>query len=99
MRNFILLLGRLTADPKAKTSKSGKAVTTFSLAIDGGKEENGESKVTFIDCESWENLAVACAKYFHKGDLVQARWSIASTWTKQTLREMIMECGLMVLNF
>lgn len=71
MRNFILLLGRLTADPKAKTSKSGKAVTTFSLAIDGGKEENGESKVTFFDCESWEKMAEICAKYLHKGDLVQ----------------------------
>ena len=71
MRNFILLLGRLTADPKAKTSKSGKAVTTFSLAIDDGKEENGERKVTFFDCESWEKMAETCAKYLHKGDLVQ----------------------------
>lgn len=71
MRNFILLLGRLTADPKAKTSKSGKAVTTFSLAIDDGKEDNGERKVTFFDCESWEKMAETCAKYLHKGDLVQ----------------------------
>ena len=65
MRNFILLLGRLTADP------TGKAVTTFSLAIDDGKEENGERKATFFDCESWEKMAETCAKYLHKGDLVQ----------------------------
>lgn len=71
MRNFILLLGRLTAEPKAKTSKSGKGVTTFSLAIDGGKNENGESNVTFFDCEAWEKMAETCAKYLHKGDLVQ----------------------------
>ena len=71
MRNYILLLGRLTAEPKAKTSKSGKCVTTFSLAIDGGKEESGENKVTFFDCESWEKMGETCAKYLHKGDLVQ----------------------------
>lgn len=71
MRNFILLLGRLTADPKAKTTKSGKSVATFSLAIDGGKEENGENKVTFFDCESWEKMGETCTKYLHKGDLVQ----------------------------
>ena len=71
MRNSILLLGRLTADPKKLTGKTGKVVTTFSLAIDGGKEENGERKVTFIDCESWEKMAETCATYLHKGDLVQ----------------------------
>lgn len=71
MRNFIMLLGRLTADPKKITGRTGKVVSTFSLAIDGGKEENGERKVTFIDCESWEKMAETCAKYLHKGDLVQ----------------------------
>ena len=71
MRNFIMLLGRLTAEPKKLAGKTGKIVTTFSLAIDGGKEENGERKVTFIDCESWEKMAETCAKYLHKGDLVQ----------------------------
>nr|DAH14336.1 MAG TPA: Single strand binding protein [Caudoviricetes sp.] len=71
MTNFILLLGRLTKDPEKRVSKSGKSVTTFSLAISGRKKENGDIPVTFFDCETWEKLADTSATYLHKGDLVQ----------------------------
>lgn len=71
MTNFILLLGRLTKDPEKRVSKSGKSVTTFSLAISGRKQENGDIPVTFFDCETWEKLADTSATYLHKGDLVQ----------------------------
>ena len=71
MRNFIILLGRLTSDPQVKTSMKGKDVTLFSLAINVGKDEKGESIASYFDCEAWEKIGETCAKYLHKGDLVQ----------------------------
>lgn len=67
MTNFILLLGRLTREPEQRQSKTGKSVTTFSIAVNQGKD----AQAMFFDCEAWEKLADTCATYLHKGDLIQ----------------------------
>lgn len=68
MLNKIFLMGRLTRDPEMKRTKSGTAVTSFSLAVDRDyKGQSGERETDFIDCTAWRNTAEFVSSYFTKG--------------------------------
>ena len=68
MLNKIFLMGRLTRDPEMKRTKSGTAVTSFSLAVDRDyKGQSGERETDFIDIVAWRNTAEFVSSYFTKG--------------------------------
>jgi len=74
--NRVLLTGRLTRDPELRTTASGKAVTTFSIATHqyvGGKELSD-----FHSVVAWNRLAETCGKYLGKGQLVAVEGRIAT---------------------
>jgi single-strand DNA-binding protein len=49
----------------------GKAVSTFSMAIDNGKESNGQKRdPTWIKVVVWEKKAETLAQYITKGKMV-----------------------------
>lgn len=62
--NEIWLIGRLTAAPEMKHTPGGKEVTEFTLAV---PRENGRDETDFVDVETWEGLARACAENLVKG--------------------------------
>ena len=67
--NIIVLQGRLVRDPEMRTTQSGVAVASFTLAVDrdfGGKD-GGEKQTDFIDCTAWRHTAEFVSKYFSKG--------------------------------
>ena len=69
MLNHIIIMGRLTRDPEMRTTQSGVAVASFTLAVDrdfGGKD-GGEKQTDFIDCTAWRHTAEFVSKYFSKG--------------------------------
>lgn len=73
MQNLSLTVldGNLTRDPETKTIKTGKSVTTFSVAMNheyGSKD--GNKAVSFILVETWDKLAENCASYLKKGSRV-----------------------------
>ena len=71
MLNKIILIGRLTADPKARYTQSGIAITTFTLAVDRNfTNQQGEKETDFIDIVTWRKQAEACANHLGKGRLV-----------------------------
>lgn len=62
--NKVILGGRLTADPELRTTNSGVATASFSIAVNGvGK--NAEAQ--FFDAVAWREKAEFVAKYFKKG--------------------------------
>ncbi len=68
MLNKIFLMGRLTRDPEMKKTKSGAAVTSFSLAVERDyKAQGGDRETDFIDIVAWRNLAEFVSNYFTKG--------------------------------
>ena len=68
MLNKIFLMGRLTRDPDLRKTKSGTAVTSFSLAVDRDyKGQSGERETDFIDIVAWRNTAEFVSSYFTKG--------------------------------
>ena len=71
MYNRVILVGRLTAKPELRTTQSGIAVATFTIAVERRyKNANGDKEVDFIDIVTWRGIAENCAKYLDKGSAV-----------------------------
>lgn len=65
--NICVFTGRLTKDPELKANSNGKNYTRFTLAVDNGKDSNGERTAIFINCVAWNKTAEYITKYFSKG--------------------------------
>ena len=65
--NVCTFIGRLGRDPEMRYTTNGKAVVSFSLAVnrDGKKDESD-----WIDFVAWEKTAEIIANHCHKGDLI-----------------------------
>ena len=69
MLNHITIMGRLTHNPEMRTTQSGVAVASFTLAVDRdfGGRDGSEKQTDFIDCTAWRHTAEFVSKYFSKG--------------------------------
>ena len=74
MLNRIIIMGRLVRDPELRTTQSGTAVTSFTLAVDRDfkSRESGEKSTDFIDVVAWRQTAEFVCKYFAKGRMAIA---------------------------
>ena len=70
MLNKAFLQGRLTDDPELKHTPNGKAVTDFSIAVEGGRKTGGERIINFFKIEAWGSTAEFICKYFEKGQQI-----------------------------
>lgn len=70
MLNRIIVMGRLTRDPELRTTQSGTAVTSFTLAVDRDyKGQDGERETDFVDIVAWRSSAEFVSKHFSKGSM------------------------------
>lgn len=71
--NNCSFIGRLGKDPEMRYTTNGKAVVSFSLAVnrDGKKDESD-----WIDFVAWEKTAEVIAQFCHKGDLIGVTGSL-----------------------
>ncbi|MCE5285183.1 MAG: single-stranded DNA-binding protein [Pelosinus sp.] len=76
--NKVILVGRLTQDPEVRYTANGKAVATFTVAVN--RRVNGEEAADFIPVVVWEKLAEICGNNLTKGRrvLVEGRLHIRS---------------------
>lgn len=65
MLNKVILLGRLTADVEVSQTQSGLNIQKFSLAVNTGKDKDGNEDTSFFNCVAFDNHAV---DFLHKGD-------------------------------
>jgi single-strand DNA-binding protein len=69
--NKVILIGRVTAQPEMRYTQTGKAVATFTVAVDRAKKADGKEKETdFISVVAWQKLAEICSQYLDKGKLI-----------------------------
>lgn len=68
--NKVILIGRLTKDPEIKLTQSGKKIASFSIAVDDGKDQNGQKISQYFNCSAWEQLAELFEQYIKKGHRV-----------------------------
>ena len=69
MLNRVALVGRLTRDPELRRTGSGKAVTSFNLAVERNFKSD-EQEADFINCVCWGKIAENTERYCSKGSMV-----------------------------
>lgn len=91
--NQVILMGRLTRDPEVRTTTTGKTITSFSIAVDRGGQEDAAD---FFDVTAWEKLGELVSQYLSKGRrcLVQGRlrqdsWDDKETGKKRSKVEVV----------
>ena len=97
--NKVILSGRLARDPEVRYTQSGKAVASFSIAVDRNMKRSTENQqqptADFINIVAWEKLADFCGKYLSKGRKIlvegrlQTRMYEAQDGTKKYFTEVI----------
>ena len=79
MLNLLVVMGRLTKDPELRKSPIGTPITTFSVAVNTGKDET-----SFFDVVTFGDVADGVAKHLRKGSKVAVRGSLRQrTFTRQ----------------
>lgn len=90
--NKVILVGRLAQDPEVRYTQSGKAVASFTIAVNrfsGG----GQKEADFIPIVAWEKLAEICGNSLTKGQrvLVEGRLQIRSYETNDGQKRRVAE--------
>jgi single-strand DNA-binding protein len=98
--NNSILIGRLARDPELRRTGTGKAVTSFTVAVDNFGKDSGAS---FIPCVAWEQKGEFVNNYFLKGSQIAVRGRLQSRQyetkdgRKQTAIELVVDevdfCG------
>lgn len=71
MLNYVMMMGRLTADPEVRSTESGSELATFSIAVQRPKRKDGaESGADFFNCVAWSGKARIVSEWYHKGDMI-----------------------------
>ena len=73
MLNHVALQGRLTRDPELRRTQNGVPVTSFSLAVNGRKDDT-----VFVDCVAWRGTAEAICQYLGKGRMIIVEGALQS---------------------
>lgn len=88
--NSACICGRLTKDPETRATQSGTTVSTFTLAVDRRKKDDGAD---FIRCVAFGKSADTISNYVRKGDMfgVTGRISTRSYENKQGQKVFVTE--------
>lgn len=83
--NKMILMGRLTSDPKMDWTRSedSKQYATYTLAVNRRFKKNGQADADFISCIAWGAMAEFAEKFMKKGAMfaVEGRLNVRS-WEK-----------------
>ena len=74
--NKVVLTGNLANDPQVRYTQAGKAVATFSLAVNDGWGENKKSY--FHNVVVWGKIAETVGNNLHKGSKVGVTGKLTS---------------------
>ena len=93
--NHFVGIGRLVRDPEVRYTQSGKAIASFTLAIDRRRSGDGNQQADFIQCVAWEKTAEVISQYCAKGKKIavegriQTRSYDANDGTKRYVTEVV----------
>lgn len=71
--NKVILMGRLTADPKIEWTRSenSKKYATYTLAVNRRYKREGQADADFVNCIAWGYNAEFAEKFMKKGVLFE----------------------------
>lgn len=98
--NKVILVGRLTQDPEVRYTQNGKAVASFTIAVNriaAGQGQNAD----FIPVVAWEKLAEICGNNLTKGQrvLAEGRLQIRSYETPDGQKRRVAEVVAQNIEF
>lgn len=64
------MIGRVGAKPELRKTQTGRGVTNFNVAINEGKDADGNEKSTWYPITCWDGRAELAAEIVEKGDLM-----------------------------
>src|SRR3989344_1738825 len=106
--NKVMIIGRLTRDPEARTTPQGTPITTFSVATGRvWKDQQGaqQEKTEFHNVVAWRRLAEIAAQYLAKGRQVYIEgylqtqsWDDKTSGQKRYRTEIVAENMIMLGN-
>ncbi|SDD88806.1 single-stranded DNA-binding protein [Sporomusa acidovorans] len=82
----MFVMGRLTADPQVNQPKSGgNPYTSFSIAVNTGKNQDGSDKATFVNVRAFNKQGETISQSFKKGHRIVAELNNieVSAWIQQ----------------
>lgn len=92
--NKILLMGHLGKDPELRYTANGKAVCSFSIAVDSGYGE--KKKTVWWDVSVWDKQGETVKQYLAKGSLafvegetVEDEWEDKDTGAKRRAKKVV----------
>lgn len=74
--NRVCIIGRLTSKPELRYTNSNIASTTFTVAVNRPKKEDGTQEADFINCRAWRKQAENIVNYLDKGSLASVEGRI-----------------------
>lgn len=86
--NKAMLIGRVTQDPEARTTPSGRSVVNFGLAtgrVWTDQQGQKQEKTEFSNIVAWQRLAEICGQYLRKGSKIYLEGRLETrTWDDQS---------------
>lgn len=93
--NKVFLVGNLARDPEVRYTQTGKAVASFSIAVNrfSGSAGSGQSTADFIPIVAWDKLAEICGNNLIKGRkiLVEGRMQVRNYEGKDGMKRYVTE--------
>lgn len=68
--NIFCITGRLTADPVIRMTQTGKAVTSYRVAVNRSYTKDGDPKADFFQVTAFGKAAEFVKRYFTKGQMI-----------------------------
>lgn len=65
--NKVMFIGNLTKDPEIRSTQSGLKTASFALAINDGRDKNGQDQVQYFNFTAFDKTAEIVEKYVKKG--------------------------------
>lgn len=100
--NKVILVGRLCRDPDLKNTTTGRAVATFTLAVDRRfKNKDGQKEADFVPIVVWGKQAEFAGHYLSKGSQigVSGRLQVRSYDAQDGQRRYVTEVVADEINF
>ena len=75
--NSVILTGRFVYEPEVRTTSNGNAFISTRIAV----SRNDKDKTTdFFNIKIWNNTAKFVSQYFHKGDPIEIRGRLETSY-------------------
>lgn len=99
MMNYVVIMGRLTANPELRQTADGISYCNVTVAVERDHRKDAETKVDFIPVTSWRSTAEFISRNFVKGQMIAVMAVCVSIHTRKTAKKAILLVSTLISYF